>query len=88
MNAAARLRFLLKGTRKRNPASAAPKPPVRRSEAVWFDAVEIERVKLAGAPPVTARLAGAKLHEAWAGRLLHENLMLPEYPAAELIIRA
>src|ERR1039457_6042111 len=88
VNAAARFRFHLRGIRKRNPASATPNSPVRSSSPVRFDSLATDSVKFAGVPPVTARLGGAKVHEALAGILPHERLMLPEYPPAEMIVSA
>jgi hypothetical protein len=50
--------------------------------------VEIVRVKGADRPPARAILAGAKLHDAFTGKLLHVKLTVPVYPLAGEIERA
>lgn len=73
-----RLRFLLNGSRNRRPANTDPRLRLRSSAAVWVVSVAMVTVKLAALPPAIVRLVGVKLHEAFAGKLLHVNARVPE----------
>ena len=78
INAAIACRLRFEGKKKRNPASAAPNAAVPGSEAVCVDSVAIESVKFAALPPESVKVEGTKVHVAFAGRLLHAKLTLPE----------
>lgn len=69
--------FLFNGSTQTKAISTEPMLRSRSSVETWAT-VAIVTVKVAGLPPVTERLDGAKLQDAFFGKLLQVKARLPE----------